>query len=115
ERFQDDDARHHGTMRKMAREEWLVHGDVLERANRFPGMAFEHSIDQQEWITMGKPPHHLVDVHRQAVVRLLFFHSGSSLDPFFGIFVFQVSSSPDSSCRTPRSERRTSRMNSSSS
>src|SRR5699024_2672905 len=50
--FQNQNARHHGMSREMARKERLVEGYILERSNRFSGLAIQYPVHQQERIPM---------------------------------------------------------------
>src|SRR5439155_26699507 len=48
---------HDRRARKMAAEEWLVDGDVLERDDTFIRVDLENAVDQEKRIPMRKNPH----------------------------------------------------------
>src|SRR5207248_2511307 len=64
-RFDDQHAREHRVTRKVALEEGLVEGHVLDRLDALAGdVALQHAIDHEKRISMRQVPHDLDDVHR---------------------------------------------------
>src|SRR5690606_26619348 len=58
----DEHARHYGVMRKMAFEERLVHGHVLDGHDAFARLHFKDPVDQQHRVSMRQAGHDFLDV-----------------------------------------------------
>src|SRR5499426_622725 len=62
-RLDHHDPGHDWAVREMARKERLVDGDVLEREDALSGFAFDHTVDQEEGVTVREVIEDLLDVH----------------------------------------------------
>ena len=51
----------------MAAEKGLVRSYVLERDNALPAVDFQHAVDQQKGVTMGKNALYLLNVELAAI------------------------------------------------